>query len=951
MIKNKTSAFFHPRILLAFVLCASGVAIALFGLGAFNNAHAQGKTSARAAAADTSEADQFSAADKQGRFVYLIEFAEAGVLHRQPAGAKDKFSADAPGVQAQLAQVTAEQDAHIQAINRAVGRGVQPSHRFMVTHSGIAARMTPSEADVVRAQPGVVSVERERVYQMDTFLGPTLIGAPSIWNGTAVPGGMGNRGQGIVIAMLDSGVDPNHPSNANDASCGHGVGPNPNKLLSALDCASATGPGGLCNGASPVDTNGHGSHTAATAGGNTLNSSAVPPPAPPAPFTEISGVAPCANLRSYKVCPATTCPGADIQAGMNSVLLHGDPKVMNFSISGGNNPWTDNDRRKLDLVEAGIVVAASAGNTSATIPTTFGNVAHLGPWVMTVAASTRGGDAAGVLSATGPGTPPPGAQNIAATKGSGSPNGSTLTNTPIRHFTGQVSTAEGCTAGEDNAPADLAPFPANFFDGAIALIHRGTCPFTKKITNAFNAGAIAVIIRNNQAAALSMATPGQPNIPAYSIEQTPGNALVAFVDANPTTATATLQINPVPPDTLANFSLRGPSAVTSLTKPDITGPGVNIYAAAPLPTGYATISGTSMSSPHAAGSAALVRAVRPTWTPLEVKSALMMTAFEDGTKENQMTPWDADDVGSGRIDLTKAARAGLVMHETFANFLAANPATGGDPKTLNLPSMRNVNCSPNCTWTRTVRNTLTTPSNWTAVGSSITPGFNVTVSPSNFSFTGGLGETRTLTITASPTTNLTAAVAFGEVVLTETGAQSPAEHMTVAIRGEKFVERAVSRKTHGGAGDFDIDLPLTGAVGVENRQGPVAGSHTVVVTFTSPVTVGSVSSSAGSASHTISGNDVIISLTGVTDVQQLTVTINNASNGTTAANVGIPMKVLLGDVNGSSGVTASDIGQTKLATSPGTVNAGNFRTDVNAGGSINSTDVAIVKSRSGASLP
>ena len=72
-------------------------------------------------------------------------------------------------------------------------------------------------------------------------------------------------------------------------------------------------------------------------------------------------MAPCANTRSYKVCPTNSCPGADITAGMNSVLLHGDVDVMNFSISGGNNPWNDNDRRKLDLVDAGIVVSASAG--------------------------------------------------------------------------------------------------------------------------------------------------------------------------------------------------------------------------------------------------------------------------------------------------------------------------------------------------------------------------------------------------------------------------------------------------------------------------------------------------------------------------------------------------------------------------------------------------------------
>ena len=158
-------------------------------------------------------------------------------------------------------------------------------------------------------------------------------------------------------------------------------------------------------------------HTASTTGGNTLGPGDVPPPAPPAPFTEISGVAPCANIRAYKVCPTNSCPGADITAGMNSVLLHGDVDVMNFSISGGTSPWNDNDRRKLDLVAADVLVSASAGNTSAGVPNPVGHVNHRGPWVMTVAASTRDGDIAGQVSASGPGTPPPDTQDIAHGQG------------------------------------------------------------------------------------------------------------------------------------------------------------------------------------------------------------------------------------------------------------------------------------------------------------------------------------------------------------------------------------------------------------------------------------------------------------------------------------------------------------------------------------------------------
>ena len=74
---------------------------------------------------------------------------------------------------------------------------------------------------------------------------------------------------------------------------------------------------------------------------------------------------------------------------MNSVLMQGDVSVMNFSISGGTDPWVDNDRRKLDLVDAGVLVAASAGNTSTGVPDPVGEVNHRGPWVLTVAASTK----------------------------------------------------------------------------------------------------------------------------------------------------------------------------------------------------------------------------------------------------------------------------------------------------------------------------------------------------------------------------------------------------------------------------------------------------------------------------------------------------------------------------------------------------------------------------------
>jgi hypothetical protein len=496
------------------------------------------------------------------------------------------------------------------------------------------------------------------------------------------------------------------------------------------------------------------------------------------------------------------------------VLIHGDVSVMNFSISGGTDPWVDNDRQKLDLVDAGVLVAASAGNTSTSIPDPVGEVNHRGPWVLTVAASTK--DQVlfdGVLSASGPGKPPPDTQDIGLSKGSASPDGTPLNDFPIRHFTGQDINFEGCTS--------QPPFPPGFFNGSVALIRRGGCTFTEKITNAFNAGAAMVVIRNNVAGTVLMDTTGQPAVPAYSCDQVPGDALAAFVDANPTDATVNFTLDGIATtqgDILASFSLRGPDPAPyqDITKPDITGPGVLIFAAFPLNLGaYGTLSGTSMSSPHAAGSAALVRGVHSDWTVSETRSALMMTAFTGGTKEDGVTPWDADDVGNGRLDLTKAALAGLVMDETTQHYIDANPNIGGDPKTLNIPSLRNMDCSPNCTWTRTVRNTRNVATSWTASGTAITPGFDIEVSPSSFAFGGGLGETQELTITATPTTDLTSAVAFGEVALHETGGVSPDELMTVAIKGLPGGGGAITldARVRTGHGNNKVDLRWDPAVG------------------------------------------------------------------------------------------------------------------------------------------
>jgi BNR repeat-like domain len=188
---------------------------------------------------------------------------------------------------------------------------------------------------------------------------------------------------------------------------------------------------------------------------------------------------------------------------------------------------------------------------------------------------------------------------------------------------------------------------------------------------------------------------------------------------------------------------------------------------------------------------------------------------------------------------------------------------------------------------------------------------------------------------------------------------SPAATYTVVGNTSCIVPAsAVSRKTHGTAGTFDVNLPLIGTPGIECRTGGATGDHKVVVTFATPVTVSSATVTPGAggtasvSSTTVSGNQVTVNLTNVSNAQTLTVNLLGVTDGpgTGTANVTVPMSVLLGDTTANGSVNSSDISQTKAQS--GTVpTASTFRTDVTVNGLINSSDISTVKSKSGTALP
>lgn len=164
---------------------------------------------------------------------------------------------------------------------------------------------------------------------------------------------------------------------------------------------------------------------------------------------------------------------------------------------------------------------------------------------------------------------------------------------------------------------------------------------------------------------------------------------------------------------------------------------------------------------------------------------------------------------------------------------------------------------------------------------------------------------------------------------------------------------AVSRKVHGSAGTFDINLPFIGDPGIECRSGGASGNYQVVATFATPVTVNSASVSSGTgsvSSVTVNGNQVFVNLSGVTNGQTIAIKLFGVNNGTNTADVVTMMSVLLGDTNASRSVNSTDVSQTKVQSGTA-ANLGNFRNDVTVNGLVNSSDVSTVKNQSGTGLP
>jgi len=636
-----------------------------------------------------------------------------------------------------------------------------------VVYGGVAMVVPANQAKQLLTVPGVVAVQEDALNRKLTDSSPEFVDAPPVWQ---TLGGQSTAGAGVLFADLDSGVWPEHPSFDGDpdlpaapARPGGGAfdcnfGDNPltaeddpfecnNKLVGGYGFLetynSVQDPETF--GDTARDSDGHGTHTTSTAAGGIVEH------ADPLGVDRgtISGLAPGAAVIEYKVCGLQGCFSSDSADAVGQSILDG-ADVINFSISGGVDPLTDPvELAFLDAYDAGVFVASSAGNDGPGASTAN----HLSPWVTSVAASTQTRAFESTLTLTGADD-----ETIDLT-------GASIT-AGIDEDTPVVLAQD--VPGYGAELCDEEPAAEDTFAGLIVACERGGNGRIEKGYNLHLGGAEGMILYNP---ALADTETDNHWLPAVHLAD--GAELLDFVDAHgPVTATFTDGTKTEGTgDVMAAFSSRGPAG--QVIKPDITAPGVQILAGnTPVldepalgPEGeyYMAIAGTSMSGPHVAGAGILLKAAHPDWTPGQIKSALMTTATTAVVKEDEETPADPFDMGSGRIDIAKASNPGLTLDEDAEDFVGLTGTVNAID--LNIASVNAPVMPGRETTTRTFTNVGSGSATY-RVSASAPAGSTITVSPSSFTVAAGQSKDVAITIT---TDGRLGQQQFGQIDLTAAG--------------------------------------------------------------------------------------------------------------------------------------------------------------------------------------
>ncbi|WP_406829010.1 S8 family serine peptidase [Microbulbifer sp. ARAS458-1] len=765
---------------------------------------------------------------------------------------------------------------------RAFGVSRAPRLQFTDAINGFTMEMTQAQAKQLAELPQVAFVQRSDTMQLHTDRGPEFIGADKIWNGNTETGSLDLKGEGMIVGILDTGINTDHESFADVGDdgydhtnpwgegnyvgdCATGASTCNDKLIGVWSWPMITDTYKGVRPASGEDYNGHGSHTASTAAGNVIHNvpllggslgdgDGIPTGFE---FEQAAGVAPHANIISYQVCypDERGCPSEVMLKAVDQAIADG-VDVINFSIGGGDRyPWDDAMALAfLSAREAGISVAASAGNAGPG----FYTLSHTAPWYTVVAATTsdRVMDTVGNgIELSGGATAAPSFyvnhadewDDIAGISASG------IVGTP-------VSAAD---YGDELCASEFAA--GTFEPHHIVICKRGENARVAKAYNVQSGGAGGFILYNAGDEADPKLVDDIFPIPGLHIGSYRGSQLLDWIQdggtdhsISITAAEISRTIDADKGDLLADFSSRGPAQhfIGSLA-PHISAPGVDILAAyadehpfhpdSAASQDWTMISGTSMASPHVAGAMTLVKQAHPDWTAAEIQSALLMTSAQ--TVREKPNTWSDDTrpahtyrAGSGRVDVAAAVDAGLVMDETAANFEYANPNNGGDVKQLNLPQLVNNHCRRTCSWMRTVRATRSgqwtvTNGDWTYdvwnTGKGETPinGAKIEAFPNSFSLEAG--ETQTIVFTADLTDvqfehnsmlggvkDLPQLELWSEVRITAEDETIPDSHWPVSINFDRGgLPSTVNVDVHRDNGSYHLkDLPLPAMNSVQYRS-------------------------------------------------------------------------------------------------------------------------------------
>ena len=528
---------------------------------------------------------------------------------------------------------------------------------YQAAYNGIKVRIAHDRVKELAALPGVVAVRPLQLMKPDNVRGVPLIGTPAVWQS------LGLHGEGVKIAIIDTGIDYTHanfggPGTAAAYTAAHAretvpadprlFGPSAPRVKGGIDLvgdnydpsADPLLPDGKPNpkltpqpDPNPLDCNGHGSHVAGTAAGSGVTSAGTTYTGPydastlaaPASFNVGPGVAPKADLYAVRV---FGCEGpTDVTVDAIEWAVDNDMDVINMSLGSVFGSKDEPSAvASTNAAKAGVIVVASAGNSGPS------------PYVI---GSPSTADGAISVAANDPWQALPGANITAGTlavpaiDANGNPLSGT-TNYTIKVLTG--ANVLGCSVDAFGGPNSLPP-------GTIVVVNRGTCARVAKAIYGQKAGAAAVVMVNNATSFPPFEGPITSNpdtgeafnvtIPFLGVKgpasgTTDGAKLRAVADDTATSVAAAQLTNPNFTG-FASFTSGGPRGGDSGLKPDVTAPGVSIISTA-MGTGNAgaALSGTSMSSPHVAGVAALTRQAHPAWKVEDIKAAIVNTGRASG---------------------------------------------------------------------------------------------------------------------------------------------------------------------------------------------------------------------------------------------------------------------------------------------------------------------------------